>query len=53
MDRMRFQEAVWTALIESGREAQVLAHLGQPLDHPYALDHLEGFYLKGLLLRVL
>lgn len=53
MDRMRFQEAVWTALIESDREAQVLAHLGQPLDHPYALDHPEGFYLKGLLLRVL
>jgi len=53
MDRMRFQEAVWTALIESGREAQVLAHLGQPMDHPYALDHPEGFYLKGLLLRVM
>ncbi|HWQ10830.1 MAG TPA: class I SAM-dependent rRNA methyltransferase, partial [Holophaga sp.] len=53
LDRARFQEAVWTALLEVGREAQVLAHLGQPADHPYALDHPEGFYLKGLWLRVL
>ncbi len=53
LDRTRFQEAVWTALLEAGREAQVLAHLGQPSDHPYALNHPEGFYLKGLWLRVL
>ena len=52
LDRNRFQEAVWTALLEAGREAQVLAHLGQPMDHPYALNHPEGFYLKGLWLRV-
>ena len=52
LDRSRFQEAVWTALLESGREAQVLGHLGQPSDHPYALNHPEGFYLKGLWLRV-
>ncbi len=31
---------------------QVLAHLGQPADHPYALNHPEGFYLKGLWLSV-
>ncbi len=53
LDRSRFQEAVWTALLEAGREAQILAHLGQPSDHPYALNHPEGFYLKGLWLRVL
>ena len=53
LDRARFQEAVWTALLEAGREAQVLAHVGQPADHPYALNHPEGFYLKGLWLRVL
>ncbi len=52
LDRARFQEAVWTALLEAGREAQVLAHLGQPEDHPYALNHPEGFYLKGLWLRL-
>lgn len=53
LDRIRFQEAVWTALLEAGREAQVLAHLGQPADHPYALNHPEGFYLKGLWMRVI
>jgi len=52
LDRTRFQEAVWTALLEAGREARVLAHLGQPADHPYALNHPEGFYLKGLWLSV-
>nr|WP_320133816.1 class I SAM-dependent rRNA methyltransferase [uncultured Holophaga sp.] len=52
IDRVRFQEAVWTALLEAGREAQVIAHLGQPQDHPYALNHPEGFYLKGLWLRL-
>ena len=52
LERSRFQEAVWTALLEAGREAQVLAHMGQPSDHPYALNHPEGFYLKGLWLRV-
>jgi 23S rRNA (cytosine1962-C5)-methyltransferase len=52
LDRLRFQEAVWTALLEAGREAQVLGHLGQPEDHPYSLNHPEGFYLKGLWLRV-
>ena len=53
LERSRFQEAVWTALLEAGREGQVLAHLGQPADHPYALNHPEGFYLKGLWLRML
>jgi 23S rRNA (cytosine1962-C5)-methyltransferase len=53
LDRPRFQEVVWTALLEAGREAQVLAHLGQPMDHPYALNHPEGSYLKGLWLRMI
>ena len=52
LERTRFQEAVWTALLEAGREARVLAHLGQPSDHPYALNHPEGFYLKGLWLSL-
>lgn len=52
LDRARFQEAVWTALLEAGRDARVIAHLGQPEDHPYSLNHPEGFYLKGLLLAV-
>ena len=52
LDRTRFQEAVWTALLEAGREARVLGNLGQPADHPYALNHPEGFYLKGLWLSL-
>jgi 23S rRNA (cytosine1962-C5)-methyltransferase len=52
LERSRFQEAVWTAMLEARREAQVLAHLGQPGDHPYGLNHPEGFYLKGLWLRL-
>ena len=48
----RALEAGGVILLEAGREAQVLAHLGQPADHPYALGHPEGFYLKGLLLRL-
>ena len=52
LDRTRFQEAVWTALLEANRDARVVAHLGQPMDHPYALNHPEGFYLKGLLLAL-
>ncbi len=52
LERSRFQEAAWTALLEARREAQVLAHLGQPGDHPYGLNHPEGFYLKGLWLRL-
>jgi 23S rRNA (cytosine1962-C5)-methyltransferase len=53
LERSRFQEAAWTAMLEAGREAQVLAHLGPSMDHPYALNHPEGSYLKGLWLRVL
>lgn len=51
MDQVRFQQIVWSAMLEAGRRAQVLGHLGQPADHPYAIDHPEGFYLKGLWLR--
>ncbi len=52
LDRTRFQEAVWTALLEAGRDARILAHLGQPSDHPASLNHPEGFYLKGLWLSL-
>ena len=53
LSRSRFQEAVWTAMLEAGCEAQVLAHLSQPMDHPYVLNHPEGSYLKGLWLRIM
>jgi 23S rRNA (cytosine1962-C5)-methyltransferase len=39
------------ASLDAARPVQVLATLGAPSDHPVALDHPEGEYLSGLLLR--
>ncbi|HEX2483716.1 MAG TPA: class I SAM-dependent rRNA methyltransferase [Myxococcota bacterium] len=39
------------ASLDAQRPVQVLATLGAPSDHPVALDHPEGEYLSGLLLR--
>ncbi|MBL8154144.1 MAG: class I SAM-dependent rRNA methyltransferase [Anaerolineae bacterium] len=47
-----FQKIVFGALADSGRQAQILQHLGPGDDHPVALTFPEGAYLKGLLLRV-
>lgn len=49
-DTERFQEVVWTSLLESGREGSIFEHLGAHWDHPYNINHPEGTYLKGLLL---
>jgi 23S rRNA (cytosine1962-C5)-methyltransferase len=47
-----FQKIVFGALADTGRQAQILQHLGPGPDHPVALTFPEGAYLKGLLLRV-
>lgn len=47
-----FQKVVFGALADSGRQAQIIKHLGPAEDHPVALTFPEGAYLKGLLLRV-
>jgi len=47
-----FRKIVFGALLDAGRDAQVLATLGAGPDHPVALTFPEGEYLKGLLLRV-
>ncbi|MBZ0292807.1 MAG: class I SAM-dependent rRNA methyltransferase [Anaerolineae bacterium] len=47
-----FQKIVFGALADSGRQAQIIQHLGPGGDHPVALTFPEGAYLKGLLLRV-
>lgn len=52
MSHVRFQDAIWTAILEAGREAQIISHSSQPIDHPYAINHLEGLYLKGVWLRI-
>jgi 23S rRNA (cytosine1962-C5)-methyltransferase len=52
VDRDVFQNTVIAALLESGRQAQILKFLSQGSDHPVHSSHPEGHYLKGLLLRV-
>ncbi len=47
-----FQKIVFGALVDSGRQAQIIEHLGASDDHPVALTFPEGAYLKGLLLRI-
>ena len=47
-----FQEAVFTAAAQTGRQVRLLEQLGQPADHPVSLYHPEGAYLKGLVLGV-
>ena len=52
IDADLFQKVVFGALADSGRQAQIIKHLGPAEDHPVALTFPEGAYLKGLLLRV-
>jgi 23S rRNA (cytosine1962-C5)-methyltransferase len=47
-----WEGAVASAATDAGRACQLLTRLGPGIDHPQALAHPEGRYLKGLLLRV-
>ncbi len=51
-DVAEWEGAVAAAAMDAGRACQLLARLGPGIDHPQALAHTEGRYLKGLLLRV-
>ncbi len=46
-----FRKVAFGASLDAGRPLTVLAELGAPSDHPVSLDHPEGRYLSGLLLR--
>ena len=46
-----FRKIAFGASLDAGRPLAVLRELGAPVDHPVALDHPEGRYLTGLLLR--
>lgn len=46
-----FRKVVFGASLDAGRPLQVVAQLDPPSDHPVSLDHPEGAYLTGLLLR--
>lgn len=52
VSRELFQHTLVAAALEAGRSARVLHQLSQPADHPFALAHPEGEYLKGLVLYV-
>ena len=53
VDEALFQRTVLAAAVQAGRSVQILKRMHQPADHPVAGGHPEGFYLKGLLLRVI
>jgi 23S rRNA (cytosine1962-C5)-methyltransferase len=47
-----FAKIAFGAALDAGRRVVVLGETGAPPDHPVSLDHPEGRYLSGLLLRV-
>jgi len=47
-----FQKIVFGALVDTGRQGQIVGQLAQGRDHPVALTFPEGAYLKGLICRV-
>ena len=47
-----FQKIVFGALVDAGRDAQIVRYLAQGADHPVALTFPEGAYLNGLICRV-
>jgi 23S rRNA (cytosine1962-C5)-methyltransferase len=47
-----FQKIVAGAALDAGVEASIVAWLGQPPDHPVALNFPEGRYLKGLVCKI-
>jgi 23S rRNA (cytosine1962-C5)-methyltransferase len=51
VDATLFRQIAFGASLDAGRSVQVLATLGAPSDHPVSIDHPEGSYLTGLLLR--
>lgn len=53
VDPKLFRQILHAAAAEAGVRAQLLAPLGAAPDHPVALAHPEGEYLKGWLLRVM
>lgn len=48
-----FQKVVFSAAVDAGRDAQIVAKLSQAADHPIRLSFPESEYLKGLVCKVL
>jgi 23S rRNA (cytosine1962-C5)-methyltransferase len=53
VDAQLFQKIVAGAVLDAGRDAQILERLTQPPDHPVGIHFPEAEYLKGLVLRIL
>lgn len=53
VDAGLFQKVVFGASVDAGARVQWVEKLGAGLDHPIHLNHPQGEYLKGMLLRVL
>jgi 23S rRNA (cytosine1962-C5)-methyltransferase len=51
LTRDGFRQVVAAAAADAGRPARVVMEAGHPPDHPIALAHPEGAYLKTLLLQ--
>lgn len=47
-----FQKVVFSAVVDAGREVQIMQPLAQAPDHPISLTFPESAYLKGFLCRV-
>ena len=50
--RENFRRSVFVAAANAHRNVRILHKLSQPPDHPVSIFHLEGEYLKGLVLEV-
>lgn len=48
-----FRQTLADAALRAGRRAQIVHEAGHALDHPHSVSHLEGRYLKFVVLRVL
>ncbi len=52
MEAPLFQKIVADAALDAGRDGQIIEKLTQAKDHPIGCTYPEGFYLKGLVVRV-
>ena len=48
-----FQKIVADAALDAGRDAYIIKHLAQAEDHPILTSFPEGWYLKGLICKVM
>ena len=51
LSRAAFRDVVAAAAADAGRQPVIIAELGHPPDHPVAIAHPEGEYLKSFVLR--